>query len=187
MTWITDALTSGTRNGSDELVVNDCGAGDVLASKVRELLAADAAVAGMFKAIERWPLFPESDNSNLPKLQVYLAGFVQEPRPTLITAAEIEVFIGLRFDVRQIKKLDDFECSYASVIAQVDRVLKAAIQLADTIPTAESVCLATLSREGPMLQVPTVDDAGREARVIEMSRIYEVTISNATGLLEVLS
>ena len=183
MSGISDALEAGTRNAANDIVPNDCANGDIIMAKLVELFKADSFSNSFYREISHWAMFPDSSRRPMPSLEIYLASLDQEAMPTNVLRTDLEVFFGIRTDRRWLfEPLVGFECSFDSLIAQLDRVLWANSTLTDTFQGA-AISLALSMSIGSRAVFPDLVDDGTPAVTLQVSRIFNLDI-NTVGQIE---
>ncbi len=181
-----DGFTDGARSAGS-IVANDAGPLDIICSKIRELLAANATLSTFFKAIQRYDARPDSIFGGLPQLHVYPGAFDPSRRATETIVGDFEVVISLRSEFGSLKPLDDFEVGWSGIIMLINKILDDNTQLADTVGGA-SVVLCRKSTHGPYSVAIDIEPDGRRRAISrEISRICSLTIDDNTGQLEVFS
>lgn len=174
MSGISDALEAGTRNAAGDLVPNDCANGDIIIAKLEEVFEADSFSSSFYREINHWAMFPDTSSRPIPSLEIYLASIDQEAMPTNVLRTEMEIFFGLRVDRRWFfEPLVGFECSFESLVAQLDRVLWVNSTLTDTFQGG-AISLALSMQIGSRAVFPDLLDDKSPAAILQVSRIFNL-------------
>lgn len=176
--WVNNEFTAGTVDGTG-LVPNECGAVDIIASAVYEILAADSKLAGLFK-VARYEAPPLVYNANTRLLAVSPFGLIEARGPGERSDTEIEVFVTLQWAQRDMDNLASWQPSVATVIDHAKNLLlKRPNHQLPVTAASETVNLAERALAGSNSLLPPEPIDGDELFVMlraQFSILYRVTL-----------
>ena len=181
LTWISDVLTAGSRDGTG-LVPGDLAPEDIIATKVRELLAADASISAAVEDISRWPTLPRWYFRDLPAIYVYTGATDAATAPTRVYREQVDVFVGIAAKLDDITALEDWAPSIPTLARAVRKVLYANRTLADTY-ASQTVRLARRSQPGPVSWILEETQPGLVVGVQELSWSFDVVVDSDAAQL----
>lgn len=168
---------------------------DILASRLVEILRADANLAAIFKtpdgdagdSIERWDFFPVHDYADLPKLYVYPTSADGLASPTQILTDRARLFLGIRFPwglPEDSRSVDLYTAGLSTLVTYLRVILhEDADPICATVSGTEFLVGHSIQVDGVQL-IPEQLRDGTLVATLEIAASWKQDIDLDTGRLE---